>query len=174
MKIQNKGGFAVWTAKLDHAQGIGGAVTISTIAKDVDLYLGFLQTACAAHPYLKAKIAVDGVDKGYLSFQKAAELMGLPISRWETFVENYKAGDLKRVPIALKNLVPSTEVRFLTGLTCQQLLILKQALTLPFLITENNNGISALLRELRVLAILGLLQPGRHHQFASFQIKVLW
>jgi len=117
---------------------------------------------------------VDSLAKGYISFAESAEFMGLEESCWATFLENYKEGREERIPWELRNLVPKTEIRFLTGFTCSQLAVLKRALEIPFLIAKQRAELLPLLNELRFLMALGVILRGKHKRYKKYEIKVIW
>lgn len=136
--------------------------------------LQLLKQACRSHPHLKVKIGLDSLEKGYISLEEAADFMGLTKEHWVTYLKNYKEGDLNRIAPDLRNTVPPTELRFLSGFTDEQLRIVERAWEMPFLITESHEGVLPLVQELRVLMILGLVLQGKHHKFRSFKARIIW
>lgn len=142
--------------------------------KQLKSSLHLLKESCQLHPHLKVKIAVDSLDKNYISLEESADFMGLEKDRWETFLENYREGNVEKIPLELRNLVPETETRFLTGFTRGQLAMLTRALEIPFLIVRHRSELLPLLNELRFLMMLGVILRGKHKLHKSFEIKVIW
>ena len=114
------------------------------------------------------------MQKGYITFRESADFMNLPENSWQAFLDNYRKGDLNRVAPELRNLVPSGETRFLTGFSDQQLEMIESALKTPIVISEERKGPLLLLKELRVLMILGVVFGGRRRRLRSFCTKVVW
>lgn len=133
-----------------------------------------LGKACEEHPYLRVKIAVDCVDKGYASHQQAASFLGLESEHWLQFYRNFKEGDVSRVPKELQRAISPRDLPFFAGFTDEQLEILVRASDLPFLMSEGLEENNTLLKELRTLAVFGVLLSGRHNQFKSFRIRLAW
>lgn len=123
---------------------------------------------------MRVKIAVDCVEKGYATHHQIADFLGLDTERWKQFYDNFQVGDVQRVPRDLRNLVPARDLRFLTGFSNEQLDILMRALDVPFLVGEGIDDQHPLLQELRVLILFGVILVGRHNQFKSFSLKVIW
>ncbi len=136
--------------------------------------LQFLGKACEGHPHLRVKIAVDCVEKGYASHDQVAEFLGLRTERWREFYNHFQEGDVGRIPHDLRNVVPARDLRFLTGFTDDQLNILERALDTPFLMAEGVDEHHPLLQELRVLMVFGVLLVGKHNQFKSYSLRVIW
>ena len=90
--------------------------------------MDFLGKACAGHPHLRVKIAIDCVTKGYATHEQVAEFVGLSTENWKTYYGNFQEGNLSRIPEVLRSLVPARDLRFLTGFTDEQLNILERAL----------------------------------------------
>ena len=136
--------------------------------------LEFLGKACEGHPHLRVKIAVDCVEKGYATHHQVADFLGLSTERWKQFYDNFQEGDVHRVPKDLRNLVQPRDLRFLTGFTDDQLNILERALEVPFLMAEGVDEHHPLLQELRVLMVFGVLLVGKHNQFKSYSLRIIW
>ncbi len=91
----------------------------------------FLGKACAGHPHLRVKIAVDCVAKGYATHEQVAEFVGLTTASWKQYYKNFQEGNVDRIPKLLRTLVPARDLRYLTGFTDEQLrLILERVLEL--------------------------------------------
>lgn len=131
----------------------------------------FLGIACKDHPHLLVKIGVDCVSKGYASHEQVAEFLGVSVEYWKRYYANFKEGDVSRIPAALKNSVPTRELRYLTGFTDEQLEIMERAQTVPFLFADDADENNSLLQELGVLVIFGVIISGRHNQFRSFSFR---
>ncbi len=136
--------------------------------------LELLSQSCEGHPHLRVKIAVDCVEKGYATHHQVADFLGLGIERWKEFYDNFQIGDASRIPKDLRNVVPPKDLRFLTGFTDEQLNILERALDVPLLMAESLDERHPLLQELRVLLVLGALLLGKHNQFKSYSLRVVW
>ncbi len=85
-----------------------------------------LGRACADYPYLRVKIALDSVAKGYATHEQVAPFVGLSTEGWKEYYQNFQEGDLGRIPRVLSSLVPARDLRFLTGFTDEQLNILER------------------------------------------------
>lgn len=86
--------------------------------------LDILGKACAGQPQLRVKIAVDCVAKGYATHEQVAGFVGLSVDAWREYYDNFREGDLRRIPKVIRNLVPARDLRYLTGFTDEQLNIL--------------------------------------------------
>jgi hypothetical protein len=110
----------------------GGFEEVARIKKLDPFYvqstLEFLGKACAGHPHLRVKIAIDCVAKGYATHEQVAEFVGLSTENWKQYYENFQEGNLDRIPKVLKTLVPARDLRFLAGFTDEQLHGLVRAL----------------------------------------------
>lgn len=136
--------------------------------------LDFLGKACEGRPHLRVKIAVDCVEKGYATHEQVAQFLGIGTKRWQQFYDNFREGDVRRIPEDLKVLVPSRDLRYLTGFTAEQFDILQRALQVPFLVSEGIDEQHPLIKELNVLVVLGVILVGRHDQFQSYKLKLTW
>lgn len=136
----------------------------------VQASLEFLDQHCQ-HPHLRVKIALDCVEKGYATHDEMAGFLGLPTDRWRDFYHNYQEGDIGRIPPRLQFLVPSRDLRLLTGFTDGQLDILERALDVPILLSERLDEQHSLRNEVRILMVFGVLLAGRHNQFRKYSLR---
>ncbi|HKM43617.1 MAG TPA: hypothetical protein VJZ70_06450 [Limnochordia bacterium] len=133
-----------------------------------------LDQDCQNHPHLRVKIALDCVEKGYATHDQVADFLGLSTDRWKDFFAHFQEGDFTRIPSDLRNLVPSRDLRFLTGFTDEQLNILERALDVPFLMAECVDEHHPLLVELRILMVFGVLLAGEHNKFKKYSLRCIW
>ncbi len=112
--------------------------------------------------------------KGYTTHQQVARFLGISTERWKQFYDNFQEGDVRRIPKDLRNLVPSRDLRYLTGFTEEQFEILQRALQVPFLVSEGIDEQHPLVKELNVLVVLGVVLVGRHDQFQSYKLRQTW
>lgn len=123
--------------------------------------MDFLNKACEGYPHLRVKIAVDCVEKGYATHEQVSDFLGLNIECWKLFYANYQEGDVQRVPKDVRNLVPTRDLRFLSGFTDEQLGLIERALEVPFLFGDGFDDTHPLLQELRVLLSFGIMLVSR-------------
>ncbi|HHU61684.1 MAG: hypothetical protein QM401_08500 [Bacillota bacterium] len=163
--------------KVEDGEGPGSTERgkkISINSLNVQNTLDFLKWSCKGHPHLRVKIAVDCIKKGYASPIQVADFLGLGVDRWNQFYHNYLVGDVGRIPKPLRDLVSTRDLRFFAGFTDEQLDILVRILEMPLLLSDKIEDCHPLLQELKVLIVFGVLLVGKHNQFKSYSLKVMW